>query len=226
MDKSKSIIDELYSAGKDCLWDYEILSSDVRHGVSVGNFDVNRAMNALGEATYHFLDMAARNGHALAAFKLYKLCQDSDLPGVDSGLVRRGELREQAMEGMVKQAEENPSLAFGTGFAYLYESHPNDIDKAERCFKAGAKKNDASCIWQLGEIAKKKGEMIHAFHFYLKAANLGQGMAMFEVGQCFEKGEGTPADRGEAIRWYKRCAKSSYAAASDAKERLKALGKK
>ena len=71
-----------------------------------------------------------------------------------------------------------------------------------------------------------RGKKIPAFHYYLQAAKLGQGMAMFAVGQCYEKGEGTPKNKAEAIRWYKLCVKSNYAAEWDAKERLKKLTKK
>lgn len=227
MSMTESMINELYLAGKDCLWDYDFLQFDLRDGTSGGSFDVNRAMEAICKAAYHLLDMAAKNGHALAAFKLSKLCSDPNLWIVMVNEVGKEEkLMKQALEGMVEQAMKNPSLAYDAGFAYLYESRTEDIDKAERCFKAGAAANDASCIWQLGEIAKKRGRRIPAFHYYLKAAKLGQGMAMYEVGQCYEKGEGTPPDKSEAIRWYKLCVKSKYAAQSDAEARLKALTKK
>ena len=226
MNMTKTMIDELYSAGKESYWDYDMLESDVRRNDVRRTFDVDRALTGLCKAAFKFFDLAARNGHAVAAFKLSKLCSSPDLLCVDNGPLRREELKKQAMEGMVKQAEADPSIAFEAGFAYLYENIPNDIDKAERCFKAGAEAKDASCIWQLGEIATKKGKKIPAYHYYLQAAKLGQGMAMFAVGQCYEKGEGTPKNKAEAIRWYKLCVKSNYAAEWDAKERLKELTKK
>ena len=65
--------------------------------------------------------------------------------------------------------------------------------------------------------------MKDAFDYYLKAAELGQGMAMFEVARCYENGTGTSRDIKNAIHWYQLCSKSHYAASHDAEDRLMEL---
>ncbi|MBR6059747.1 MAG: sel1 repeat family protein [Victivallales bacterium] len=211
------ILDELYAAGKECLRERSFLYSpwerSDRRNEYISRFD---------KAIFACLDIPARNGHALAAFRLAQLCSEPYSWKVYDPS-RADELKTQAMANMVKQVEAKPSLAFDAGFAYLYESGSKDIQNAERYFQIGADTGDASCIWQLGEIAKMTGQKERAFQYFLKAAKLGQGMAMFEVAECFKNGEGTPVDKDEAIHWYKLCVESKYAASSDAENRLKEL---
>lgn len=211
------ILDELYAAGKECLRERSFLNSPWERSAHI-----NERISRLDKAIFACLDIPARNGHALAAFRLAQLCSESNAWNVHDPY-RAEELKKQAMANMVKQVEAKPSLAFDAGFAYLYESGSKDIQNAERCFQIGADTGDASCIWQLGEIAKMTGQKERAFQCFLKAAKLGQGMAMFDVAECFMNGEGTPVDKDKAIHWYKLCVESKYAASSDAEDRLKEL---
>ena len=49
-------------------------------------------------------------------------------------------------------------------------------------------------------------------------------MAMFDVAKSYESGIGTTANLNEAIRWYKACLDTPYAASSDARARLEEMG--
>ena len=169
---------------------------------------------------YGCLALATISGHSLAACELSKICSNPKSRFYNIAGAKK--LMEKAEEGMLKQVEEDYSLAFDAGCAYMYDSDGEDLEKAEICFRMGAQEN-ASCVWMLGVIAKKQGRKEKAFNFFMEAANRGQGMAMYEVGQCFEKGEGTPANKIKAIEWYRRCVESKYAALFKAQERLREL---
>lgn len=101
-----------------------------------------------------------------------------------------------------------------------------DKDQAKYYFKKGAVNGDKNAAWRYGLVCKDEVDYAEAFKYFYKAAEDGQGMAMYELAKLYEDGMGVNTDKEKAIEWYKKCAKSSYAAASDAEEALERLGKK
>lgn len=165
---------------------------------------------------------AAEKGHALAACRLSMMYADSDLPIHDTG--KAGSFGAIASAGMIDLCRKVPALAHDAGYAYQHgEGCTRDIGKAQACYQIGAAHDDEHCLWRLGLILQGEGLDEEAFRHLLKAAELGQGMAMYEVAQCYEKGLGTERDRGKALLWYQRCVKSRYAASHDAEIRLAEL---
>ena len=49
-----------------------------------------------------------------------------------------------------------------------------------------------------------------AFEWFLKAAELGDDTAQFDVGLCYEKGYGVAVDLDEAFRWYEKAAEQGH----------------
>ena len=169
------------------------------------------------------LQLAADKGHALAASKLALLYADKKLPIHDGTMYKK--YSQMASDGMVDQVEKEPSYAYDAGCAYQFGSGcVQDEQKAVACFRIGVRESDESCEWRLGVMLQKQGRKEEAFALLFSAARHGQGMAMFEVAKCFEKGIGTKKDMEQAIHWYEQCSESHYAAASDARCRLEALG--
>ena len=216
MSMTEQMLDRLYAAGKKCLRARDRLGTGLNP--SAGS---EEAGECIDEAALACLETAAEAGHAVAAFKLSRLYADAHSRMYDKQ--KAMDLSRQALADMVKQVLANPSLAWDAGYAYLYESNPQDVPKAKQCFQVGADAGNASCVWQLGEIAKIEGQKVRAFQKFLEAAVLGQGMAMYAVAECYETGYGVPFDKGEAIRWYRRCAESSFAAHHDAEKKLQQL---
>jgi TPR repeat protein len=64
-----------------------------------------------------------------------------------------------------------------------------------------------------------------AFKWFKKAADLNNGMAMFNLGILYETGRGVDKDIAEALSWYRKAAKSDDPAAqASALDRLGRLG--
>ena len=82
---------------------------------------------------------------------------------------------------------------------------------------------DKNAAWRLGVIYIDEMEYTEAYKFLLRAAEAGQGMAMFELAKLYENGLGTAHNREKAIEWYRKCAKSTYMAADDARKALRRL---
>ena len=178
----------------------------------------------LDEAAFDCLDIAVQNGYTVAALPLLKLCSDQHSCVYNPQKVI--ELKSKITNDLTKQCQEDPDVAFEAGYFYLYEIEPQDIQNAKKYFLIGAHEQNASCIWKLGEIAKEEGEMELAFILFLKAARLGQGMAMFAVAEFYENGYGVSIDISKAIYWYNCCVESKYAASYDAQKRLEQLKNK
>lgn len=165
---------------------------------------------------------AADMGHALAAYKVSAIYANRKYPIFDQR--KAAEYAKIASDGMVNLVRRDVSYAFDAGVAYSCgEGCPRDDEMAQICFELGASDGDKNCQWKLGLIYKKNGDDERAVRKFWEAAEQGQGMAMFELAQCYEMGIGTPCDRSQAILWYERCKDSQYAAASDAKSRLQEI---
>lgn len=180
----------------------------------------SKAYGYLGIA-YEFGEGVARNWQM--AESLYEMSiKTHDHVGVYRMALR---YRRQSQDALALDlARRDASYAFHVGHAYsLEEGCPHDDEIAKICFELGASNGDKDCQWKLGLIYKKNGDDERAVRKFWEAAEQGQGMAMFELAQCYEMGIGTPCDRSLAILWYERCKKSQYAASSDAKRRLQEI---
>ena len=97
-------------------------------------------------------------------------------------------------------------------------------EQAKYYYKSGALLGDKNASWRFGLICKEEMEYPEAYKFFLKAAEAGQGMAMYELAKLYEEGMGVNMSRERAIEWYTKCAKSNYVAHTDAKKALRRLG--
>lgn len=110
---------------------------------------------------------------------------------------------------------------------YMYQNGygiEKDLEQAKYYYKSGALLGDINAAWRIGVIYKDEMEYAEAYKFLLKAADGGQGMAMYELAKLYENGLGTPYNKAKAIEWYQNCAESSYKARTDARKALKRLG--
>ena len=99
-----------------------------------------------------------------------------------------------------------------------------DPEKAKFYYKSGALLGDKNASWRFGLICKDEMEYPDAYKFFLKAAEAGQGMAMYELAKLYEDGMGVSMSRERAIEWYTKCAESNYVARTNARKALKRLG--
>lgn len=100
----------------------------------------------------------------------------------------------------------------------------SDKEQAKFYYKSGALLGDKNASWRFGLLCKEEMEYPEAYKFFLKAAEKGQGMAMYELAKLYEDGLGVTMSREKAIEWYTKCANSSYVARSSARKALKRLG--
>ena len=52
--------------------------------------------------------------------------------------------------------------------------------------------------------------MNEAVKWYWKAAAQGFAAAQFNLGVCYENGQGVEADVNEAVKWYRKAAEQGY----------------
>lgn len=170
----------------------------------------------------YFLTAWEKGRHALAAHRVAQFYEDTTLPILNASKAQY--YADQATELMLDQAHANPTLAFDIGLAYHFgEGCQRDLEKAKASHFVGISIGEMGCMWDLGRIAREERKFPEAFEYFRKAAEGGQGMAMYELGYCYEEGQGTTKDIGAAIMWYERCVKSQYRYAELAEQRLKIL---
>lgn len=85
----------------------------------------------------------------------------------------------------------------------------------------GIQKNEMMAIQLLGSCAPlslatyyKEGKFVYkdynkAFKWYQKAANIGDSMGMFHLGDCYGKGIGVSKNQEEAVKWYIKAAENN-----------------
>lgn len=170
---------------------------------------------------YTYYKVAASKNHPLAAYRIVQLADEYDIPMTGDDLESYLDF---ASENMLPFVKKNPSYAWDAGYVYEYGPHSvRDKDKAYQCYRIGAENGDVSCHWALGKMLESSKEFTKAFMHYKIAAEGGQGMAMFKLADFYENGLGIKQDINSAISWYEKCAKSNYASASDARDRLRKL---
>ncbi len=109
---------------------------------------------------------------------------------------------------------------------YMYQNGcgiDKNIEKAKYYYKSGSLLGDRNASWRFGLMCKDEMDYTEAFSFFNRAAENGQGMAMYELAKLYEQGLGTITNRDKAIEWYTKCSKSSYPSSTDAKNALKRL---
>ena len=128
---------------------------------------------------------------------------------------------------MLQAVEQHPGFADIAGWAYWkgIVCQKNKA-KARQALQVGIERSEVpeNSMWIMAQILHEEGKHEEAFRYAFSAAERGQGMAMFDVAKSYESGIGTTANLNEAIRWYKACIGTPYAASGDARARLEELG--
>lgn len=78
--------------------------------------------------------------------------------------------------------------------------------------------NDIAGLSSTSRITQEESPLITE---YRKAAEQGNAIAQYNLGVCYQYGNGVPKNQAEAINWYKKAAKQGDIKASQALERLK-----
>ena len=172
---------------------------------------------------YAYFKAAADRGNAEAMGKMGEIYVSEFYPFNDKS--KSDKYYSKALKAYKKMVDTDGNACYEIG--YMYQNGlgvDKDLGQAKYYYKEGALLGDNNAAWRLGLIYKNEMEYTDAYNFLLKAADGGQGMAMFELAKLFESGLGTSYSKEKAIEWYKRCVESNYRASDDAKEALKRLG--
>lgn len=168
---------------------------------------------------------SAAKGDARAAYELALIYNNSRLPLYDEAKAEN--FAKQAEQGMLQAVEQHPGFADIAGWAYWkgIVCQKNKA-KARQALQVGIDRSEVpeNSMWIMAQILHEEGKHEEAFRYAFSAAERGQGMAMFDVAKSYESGIGTTANLNEAIRWYKACIGTPYAASGDARARLEELG--
>ncbi len=66
--------------------------------------------------------------------------------------------------------------------------------------------------------------MAEAVKWWRKAAEQGDERAQYNLGRCYDKGEGVAQDKTEAIKWYRKAAEQGHEKAKAALKKLEQRG--
>lgn len=168
---------------------------------------------------YCYYAAAAKKNHAVAAINVLQIARQYEVPIEKDFLM----LLNSLIDSMEEFILHNPSLASEAGYFFQYSK--KDIEKAKKFYSIGAENDCLHCMRWLGDIASNNKDYKAAYDYYLRSAQLGQGMSMFALANLYKLGLGTEKNIQEAIYWYQKCADSNYAAADDAKVALRELSK-
>lgn len=136
-----------------------------------------------------------------------------------AGLMKLGGSLDQAGEGKdyeesVKWAEKAVAQGNADGYWTLALAYHHgrgvkkDINKAIELYQKGSEagsdscKHNLACEYMSGENIKKDQEK--AFVLIKEAAENGHGLAMRDLGRCYQFANGTPGNMKKAVEWYEK----------------------
>ena len=171
---------------------------------------------------YAFYKAAADKGDPKALSKMGEIYISKFYPFNDKA--KSDKYYSKAIKIYKKNVKTDGNACYQLGYMY-YNGYgvEKDIEQAKIYYKSGALLGNIHAAWRTGLIYKDEMEYTEAFKFFLKAADGGQGMAMYELAKLYEYGLGTPHNKDKAIEWYQKCAESTYVARKDAKKDLQRL---
>ena len=184
-------------------------------------FGLNQRYVSLTKA-FAYYKAAADEGYAKAEKKMGDIYINKFYPFKDAA--KSDKYYKKALKNFKKLSKSDGEANYELGYMYQNGSGvEKDLEQAKYYYKLGVSLGDKNAAWRLGVIYKNEMEYIEAYQYLLKAAEQGQGMAMYEVAKLYENGLGAPYDMEKAIEWYHKCAEIMCAARRDAQNALKRL---
>ncbi len=187
------------------------------------------------EATVHWLEKAAATGDSTAMYKLGNLFErhhgpdydqaerwykNADAAGHPDAKLRLGLFYSKPEVAKPAQAEDWFTQAAHLGdvnamaaLGYFY-CHQNPPDRANAIawYSQAAKAKHAGAVNQLVELLLQGDEADQAQGLYWleQAAETGNTDAMYNLGVCYQNGQGVAPDLEAAYRWYEKATQSKY----------------
>ena len=172
---------------------------------------------------YAYFKAAADKGYTKALVKMGEIYVNKYYPFNDKAKSDKYYKKAFKVYKEVEKRDGEACCELGIMYQYGYGVEA-DKENAKYYYKSGAMLNDKNASWRFGLMCKDELDYRESFDYFMKAAQAGQGMAMYELAKQYEEGLGTPQNRERAIEWYTKCANSNYSARNDARKALKRLG--
>ena len=93
-------------------------------------------------------------------------------------------------------------------------------DKATEWYEKSAELGDLEAQWYLAGIYSKEGRYTLASHYYKLAANRGDELSQFSLGQLYSQGNGVIQDYVEAHMWFNLSASQNHKPAVKARDSI------
>lgn len=171
---------------------------------------------------YAFYKAAAERDYTKAYTKMGEIYISRFYPFNDK--TKSDKYYQKAFKAYKQKEETSGEACYELGRMYQNGWGVNvDQEQAKYYYKSGALLGDEDAAWRFGLICLEEMEYSEAYKFFLKAAEAGQGMAMYELARLLEEGMGVSKSLEKAVEWYEKCAKSSYKASIDARKALARL---
>jgi TPR repeat protein len=105
----------------------------------------------------------------------------------------------------------SPGCQFQTGFRYFHgKGVEKNLAKAQQYLEASAAQGNSDAQTELGDLFCYKGNNSEGVEWYKKGAANGNSLAMYTLGQLYEKGTGVKRDLNEAQKWYRKAKEAGY----------------
>ena len=101
-------------------------------------------------------------------------------------------------------------------------SHENDKDLGEEereCVGGALFVLGTYCMEGIQGLVQK--DLTKAFDYYSRAAKFGNPVAQYNLGMCYERGDGVARDYGKSIEWYGKALEAGFEKAKSGIERIK-----
>lgn len=103
------------------------------------------------------------------------------------------------------------------------------LDQALASYRRAGEAGDAGAYTELGRLHDDDGAWsglknhATAAEWYMKAANAGDALGQFRLGECYEQGKGLPLNDVQAAVWYIKANRSGHPEAAQALERVRRI---
>jgi uncharacterized protein len=81
-----------------------------------------------------------------------------------------------------------------------------DAEEAQRWYKKSARQGDTRAMFSLGQIAYDGGDHAEALAWFRRAADKGHVRSWFWIGKLLWRGQGLPADKKQAMKYFHKAA--------------------
>lgn len=173
---------------------------------------------SLSKAFGYFLT-AMEKGNIAATIKMGEIMIDDHYPF--NNQKESDSYYKKALK-LCKHRGSDSEACYYLGWMYEYgKGVEQNRELMREYYKLSAGLGNVDACYSYAMICKEEVEYSNAFNYMSKAAEGGNGMAMYEVGTMYEKGLGVAKNISSAVEWFQKCVNADCENSDAARNALK-----